>query len=187
MKIAILGGGFNPPHLGHLLICQQVLSFTENREIWLIPYFAHPWEKSAISPLHRFKMTKMMENGKIKVSDLEIKLKRKNYTYETVEMLKQNYPHHNFSWIIGSDLYQEFFTWERADEMVKKIRILVFPRAGWPLGKLPDRFYTISDKLLTTSDIASEKIREMVKKGLSIKQLVLPEVEKYILKYHLYK
>lgn len=187
MKIAILGGGFNPPHIGHLLICQQVLSFTDNEEIWLLPYFAHPWEKAAISPLHRLKMTQMMENGRIKVSNLEIKLKRKNYTFETVDIIKKKFPQHDFSWIIGSDLYQEFFTWEKAEQIIKKMRILVFPRAGWPVEKLPGGFYTTHDKLLTTSDISSEKIRGMVKQGLSIKGLVLSQVERYMLKQGLYK
>lgn len=187
MKIAILGGGFNPPHIGHLLICQQVLSFTDNEEVWLVPYFAHPWEKTAISPLHRLRMTKMMENGNLRVSDLEIKLKRKNYTHETVDVIIKQFPQHDFSWIIGSDLYQEFFTWEKADQIAQKMRILVFPRAGWPIDKLPDSFYTTRDKLLTTSDISSEKIREMVKLGLSLKGLVLPKIEKYITKHSLYK
>lgn len=187
MKIAVLGGGFNPPHLGHFLICQQVLAFTDNKEIWLMPYFAHPWEKSSLSFQHRLYMAKFMENSRIKVSDLEIQMRRKNYTYETIDLLTQKYTQHKFSWIIGSDLLKEFFTWEHAKEMSSKVKILVFPRAGWPICQLPNNFYTINNKLLSMSDISSEKIRAMVRLGQSIKGLVLPKVEEYIYKHHLYR
>lgn len=186
MKIAILGGGFNPPHLGHLMICEEVLAFTKNQQIWLMPYYAHPWDKPAISFLHRFNMSKLMENGKIKVSDFEAKMKKKNYTFETVNDLVKKYPQHEFSWIIGSDLLEEFFTWENAAQISEQMKILVFPRAGWPVKELPKNFYTIKSKLLTTTDVASEKIREMVKQGLSIKGLVLPKVEEYIFDNNLY-
>lgn len=187
MKIAILGGGFNPPHLGHLLICEQVLTFTDNIKIWLMPYFAHPWNKPSVSPDDRLAMTKFMAGGKIELCDLEMERKKKNYTYETVNLLVKQYPQHDFSWIIGSDLLEEFFTWEGTRNIVEKVKILVFPRAGWPVSHLPKNFYTIKNELLVTSDIASEKIREMVRQGLSIKGLVLPQVEKYISEHKLYK
>ncbi len=187
MKIAVLGGGFNPPHVGHFLVCEQVLTFTDNQEIWLMPYFLHPWEKSSLELQHRAAMAELMANNNIKVSDLEINLKRKNYTYETIDLLVKKYPQHDFSWVIGSDLLREFFSWEHAQEMSKKVKILVFPRAGWPISDLPENFYTIKNKLLSTSDISSEKIREMVKKGQSIKGLVLPKVEEYIYEHGLYQ
>ncbi|KKR31384.1 MAG: putative nicotinate-nucleotide adenylyltransferase [Candidatus Gottesmanbacteria bacterium GW2011_GWA2_41_12] len=187
MKIAIFGGGFNPPHLGHIFICDQVLAFTDNEEIWLMPYFTHPWEKNTIDPIHRYKMAKMVENKKVKVSDIEMKMGRKNYTWETIDILLSKYPEHQFSWIIGSDLWKDFFKWEKSEEFIKKIKILVFPRPGYPYEKLPDNVYTLTNKLLMTSNIASEKIREMVRQGLPIKGLVLPEVEKYILENKLYK
>ena len=187
MKIAILGGGFNPPHLGHLLLSQQILDFTDNEEIWLLPYFAHPWEKPSINPDERLKMCQYMKNGHIHVSDFEMKMKKKNYTYETVDLIVEQYPQHEFSWIIGSDLWKEFNTWENAQVILQKMHLLVFPRVGFPIGNLPENVYTINNKLLTTSDISSEKIREMVRMGLSIKGLVLPEVEEYIKKNGLYK
>lgn len=186
MKIAVLGGGFNPPHLGHLMICEEILAFTKTREVWLMPYYAHPWDKPAISFFHRYKMCKLMANTKIKVSDFEAKMKKKNYTFATVNSLIKKYPQHEFSWIIGSDLLNEFFTWEKAAQISEQMKILVFPRAGWSVSHLPKNFYTIKSKLLTTTDVASEKIREMVKSGLSIKGLVLPQVEEYIYEHHLY-
>ncbi|MBI3980916.1 nicotinate (nicotinamide) nucleotide adenylyltransferase [Candidatus Microgenomates bacterium] len=185
-KIAVLGGGFNPPHLGHLLICQQILFFTDNEEVWLMPYYQHPWEKPAVEPEHRLAMCKLMELEHIKVSDLEMKTKKKNFTFETIDNLVKEYPQDIFSWVIGSDLLPEFNTWEHSDDILSKVKLLVFPRAGFPLINLPANAYTINHNLLTTSDMASEKIREMVKKGLSIKGLVLPSVEEYIKKNKLY-
>ncbi len=98
----------------------------------------------------------------------------------------KKYPEHEFSWIIGSDLLEEFFTWENSAQISTQMKILVFPRAGWPVKELPKNFYTIKSKLLTITDVASEKIREMVRQGLSIKGLVSSQVEDYIDKQKLY-
>lgn len=185
-SIAVLGGGFNPPHLGHLLLSQQVLFFTENTQVWWMPYYAHPWEKPSIDPKHRLAMGKLMESEGIIVSDFEILAKKKNFTFETIEKLIKAYPQHQFSWIIGSDLVAEFTTWEGWEKIVAHVKLLVFPRAGFPVEKLPDNAFLINDKLLTTSDISSEKIRAMVKKGLSIRGLVVPSVEEYIQRHQLY-
>lgn len=187
MKIAVLGGGFNPPHIGHLLICQQVLSFTGNDEVWFLPYFQHPWDKQSIDPVHRLNMCKLMSSGKIKTSDLEINSKKKNYTFETVDLLISKYKQHDFSWIIGSDLWPEFMTWEKSSEMLKRIKLLVFPRAGFPVTHLEENVVTINNKLLNTSDISSEKIREMVHEGLPIDGLVTRGVGRYITENKLYK
>ena len=186
MKIAVLGGGFNPPHMGHLLICRQVLSFTGNREVWFLPYFQHPWDKQSIDCKHRLKMCKLMSSGNIKTFDLEIETRKKNYTFETVVELVKKYPQHDFSWVIGSDLWPEFLTWEKAHEMLKKIKVLVFPRAGYPVINLQQNVSTISNKLTNTTDISSEKIREMVRQGLPVDGLVTKAVGDYIKQNKLY-
>lgn len=186
-KIAVLGGGFNPPHLEHLLISQQIIFFTQIEKVWLMPYYAHPWEKPSIDPQHRLAMCELMKTEGIEVSDFEMKMQKKNYTFETINALVKTYPEHEFSWVIGSDLLPEFTTWEGWQDILAKVKLLVFPRAGFPIKELPENSYTINNKLLTTSDIASEKIREMVKENLSIKGLVLPAVEEYIKKNNLYK
>lgn len=186
MKIAVLGGGFNPPHMGHLLICQQILSFTENREVWFLPYYQHPWGKESIDVKHRYNMCNLMSLGSIKTSKLEIDSRRKNYTYESVNQLVKEYPEHEISWVIGSDLWPEFMKWENSAEMLKKIKLLVFPRAGFPIKKLIDNTYTINNKLINTSDISSEKIREMVNLGLPVDGLVTKAVGEYIKNNKLY-
>lgn len=186
MKVAIFGGGFNPPHMGHLLICRQVLSFTDNKEVWFLPYYQHPWGKESIDWKHRLTMCELMSSGSIKTSKLEIDNRRKNYTYETVNQLVKKYPENDFSWIIGSDLWPEFMKWENSVEMLKKMRLLVFPRAGFVIKKLIDKTYTINNKLVNTSDISSEKIREMIHQGLPVDGLVTKAVGEYIKNNKLY-
>ena len=182
-KIACLGFSANPPHLGHLLVAQQVLDFTGVDEVWLIPCFQHVFDKQLIRAEFRWEMTKMMERPKIKACDIELQRKKKSYTIDTVLALKKRYPAYQFSWIIGSDLIKDesYKKWGRWKELEQEINFWVFPRKGFVLDKpLASCFNLISSSNLVISNISSTIIRERLRKGLSIKGLVTPEVEDYI-------
>src|SRR3989338_4780717 len=108
MKIAVLGGSFNPPHYGHLMVASEVLKRGFD-EVWLMPCFKHAEEKPEIPAKHRLAMAriavKTLKNKRIKASGLEIRfLRKKNYTADTAWFLKKRFPRHEFSWIFGAEL-----------------------------------------------------------------------------------
>src|SRR3989344_8244194 len=107
MKIAVLGGSFNPPHYGHLMVASEVLKRGFD-EVWLMPCFKHAEEKPEIPAKHRLAMTriavKTLQNKRIKASGLEIRfLKKTNYTADTVKLLKKRFPNDEFAWVFGSE------------------------------------------------------------------------------------
>jgi len=197
MQIAIFGGSFNPPHLGHFLSAQQLVDFGFIDQVWLMPCYAHVWNKKLALIEHRLKMTKFLENEKIKVSELEIKEKKPVYTIETMELLKKKHPRHYFSLIIGEKSLKELSKWKDYKRLIKNYKFLVVPqnssntshprpRRGEAEGGQSSIIKPISHPLWVTTGVSSSIIRKRVKKGISIVGLVPGKVREYIKKNKLY-
>ena len=123
MKIAVLGGQFNPPHLGHIIMAQQVLEFTDSEQVWLAPCYQHTFDKKMASVKHRATMTKMICNKNIKFCDQEIKNKLSGDTIKLMDLLVKKYPQHEFSFIIGSDNLPDFKKWGHWEKLIKKYNL----------------------------------------------------------------
>lgn len=193
MQIGILGGQFNPPHLGHLFMAQQALDFTPIKQIWLTPCFKHTFDKNMIPVKHRTKMTKMITFGQIKYCGKEIKNQLSGETLILMDFLSQKYPQHQFSFILGSDNLKYFKKWGQWQKLVQKYIFWVVPRPTFDLDlkKLgldnkKYQFKILKHPLLAKTNLSSTMIRSRIKKNLSIKYLVDQKVNLYIKKHHLY-
>lgn len=189
MNIAILGGSFNPPHFAHQLIASQVLELAKQDQVWLVPCFAHPFVKKLTPAPHRLKMTRFLASKNILVSDIEIKQQKINYTIDTLNLLKSQYPKHRFSLIIGSDIVLQLPKWKNYQKLLKENNFIIFPRTNLPSPspKIPNAKYLIlNTPYLVTTNISSFLIRRRIKNNLSIKYLVPARVEEYIKKHKLY-
>lgn len=188
MKIAVLGGSFDPPHIGHYFVIKQVLELRPDIEkILLVPAFQHQWKPIQAKPGERIQMLKSLENKKIEVSEIELKRQGVSYTIDTVKEIKQQ-TEADIYWIVGSDILAEFDRWEKTDELLSLSTFLIFPRDPYHLPeKVPSGFEVIEDKNLITTNISSTIIRERVKSEKSIKYLVPEEVEEYIVDRKLYR
>ncbi len=187
MNIAVLGGSFDPPHIGHYLVIRQILDFRPDIDkILLIPAYKHQWKPSFASVKDRLLMTKSLVQEKTEISYIEIERKGVSYTIDTVRLIKQKTQATLF-WLAGSDILYEFDRWEKTEELINLTTFLIFPRDPYHLPKnLPKGFELVQNKNLITANISSTKIRDRVKNGLSIKHLVPNEVQKYIAKQKLY-
>lgn len=187
MVIGVLGGSFDPPHIGHYFVIQQILELrSEIDKILLIPAYQHQWKPAFASVEDRINMLKHFEEDRVEISDVEIQRKGISYTIDTIKQLKVQTGAEVY-WIVGSDIVYEFERWERKDELIKEASFLVFPRDPYHLPKkLPQGFECVQDKHLITTNISSTIIRQRVKMGKSIEGLVPKEVEKYIIKHKLY-
>lgn len=97
MKVAILGGSFDPPHLGHILIARQVKEILGLDQVLLIPNFKHAFGKIQSPAKHRLAMTKLLEDDFIKVSESELQRKGISFTIDTLNILESEYPNNKFS------------------------------------------------------------------------------------------
>lgn len=187
MNIAVLGGSFDPPHIGHYFVIQQILELRkEIDKILLVPAYQHQWKPAFASIEHRISMLQYFVNNRIEISDVEIKRKGISYTIDTIKELKAQTGGELY-WIVGSDIIYEFERWQRKEELIKEAHFLVFPRDPYHLPKkLPQGFECVQDKYLITTNISSTTIRQRIKTGKDISYLVPEKVEKYIIQHKLY-
>ncbi len=201
-KIAILGGAFDPIHIGHYLVAQQVKEQLKMDEVWLMvcysyfPEFPDKLERIT-SYKERFEMASQFESGSLIVSRFEEKYNKKSRTIDTLKLLKEKYPDDEFYWILGSDALPTFRLWNEWQTLVKEHNLIIFPRdtdfqtlkkrvlASFGLKRIPKNITVLSGDLIV-STISSTHIRQRVKKGLPIQPLVGEKIESYIKKKKLY-
>ena len=186
-RVGILGGTFNPPHLGHLIIAEQVKSQLNLDEVMFIPDYQPPHidKKTAISAEKRLKMVKLstMDEPEFKVSDIELRRKGVSYTIDTIKELKLKNPEVDYYFIIGGDMVEYLPKWHRIEELIKLVKFVGVSRPGYR----KESKYPIMWVDVPMTDISSTLVRRNVKQGCSIKYLVTPEVENYIHEEGLYR
>lgn len=188
MNIAVFGGRFDPPHVGHIAVAKELLNQRPDiDEVWLMPANTHPWRPISASAQDRLNMLKLMQEEKIKASDFDIKRGGETYTIDTVRLLHQENRNNRYFWVCGIDQLKDFYRWKEFEELSRLIDFLVFPRKGYDeKTNLPKKFTLIKGDFQAT-DLASSHIRELIRKGKSINAYVTPKVEQYIVTHHLYK
>jgi nicotinate-nucleotide adenylyltransferase len=134
MRVALFGGSFNPPHLGHQLVALTVLETHAVDELWMIPCFIHPFEKALAPFADRLAMCERALRAlgpRARVSDIEGQLGGESRTYLTVAALKKAHPGVEFSLVIGADLADEVGSWYRGEELQREISFVVIGRSGF--------------------------------------------------------
>jgi nicotinate-nucleotide adenylyltransferase len=135
-RVGILGGSFDPPHLGHQLLALSFCALEELDELWIIPCANHA-QKKGLSPFkHRFAMCEyaFRHFKNIRVLDIEEKLPPPNFTITTLRALKDLYPELNLVLALGSDLIKSFSSWHEAAKITDFAQCVIFERENYPLN-----------------------------------------------------
>ncbi len=196
-KIGIMGGTFDPIHLGHLVVANEVLNIYKLSKIIFIPSGNPPHKDGlATSSLHRYMMTSMatMSNSKFIVSDIEIKKKEKCYSVDTLKELHKLYPDTEFYFITGTDAVIELPNWCEPKELLKLCRFIAVSRPGISMEAVKSKIEKIEKELggeiyllqIPMLHISSTDIRDRFSRGISAKYLITDIVEQYIIKNNLY-
>ena len=188
MKIGILGGTFNPIHLGHLILAEEVRQKIGLGKIIFVPTSLPPHKDDGeiIAASHRLKMLRLAIRGNpyFLVSDIEIGRGGRSYTIDTIKELTKTYSGDELYFIIGSDLIKYLNEWKDLKEIIAMVKFVVATRPGYPLENLPDYMKTIDIRAV---DISAFEIRQCIKQDRSFRYLVPEPVGDYILKKGLYK
>jgi nicotinate-nucleotide adenylyltransferase len=185
-KIGILGGTFNPPHLGHLILAQEMLDKLHLDKIFFVPTNIPPHKNThLIDVRHRLAMVRLLikDNKRFSCLSLEAKRGGVSYSIDTIKALKRKFPHDTFYFIVGSDLVSEFHTWKDYRKIKKIVTVVVAMRDHFPIRKRKG-FMFIN---ILQVDISSSLIRGLIKKKFSITYLVHRDVERYINRYKFYR
>ena len=184
-RVGILGGTFNPPHIGHIILAQEVLDKLSLDRVLFVPTNIPPHKNaSLIEAKHRLKMVRLSIEGNKKFSLLDWEIKRGgvSYTVDTLRELRNNFSSYEFYLIIGSDLAKDFNTWKDYQEIMKIAKVVVGKRKKFPWED--NRKFIPIDIL--EIDISSSLIREWIKKGWCVRYLLPPKVFNYIVRRKLY-
>lgn len=188
MKIGILGGTFNPIHIGHLILAEEAREKLELDKLIFVPVYlpAHK-DNSDIAPAwQRYKLIKLAikKNSNFTVSDIEIKRQGRSYTIDSLREFKKIFAPDELYFIIGSDLLKYLDEWKDLDEIIKMVRFIVATRPGYGLEKIPAHISTLPIRAV---DVSGFEIRKAIRQNQSFRYLVPEAVYKYINKKKLYK
>ena len=186
MKIGILGGSFDPVHNGHIELAEKSLKQLKLDFLFFVPAFSVPHKSRRLSAaFHRKKMLQLAvkNNPKFLISDFELKLKKRTYTYQTLRYFRKTYPASQLYLVLGSDSVLDLKKWENYKELLKKSKIVFAERKNYRALNKKNNIM-LDGKI---ADISSSVIRRRIKKGLPLKGLTPRPVENYIKKNGLYK
>jgi nicotinate-nucleotide adenylyltransferase len=185
-RIGILGGTFNPPHYGHLLIGNEVMNELDLHEIWFMPNGEPPHKKKpdSVSNMDRLNMLELAIKGNqaFKIEKVELERIGPSYTVDTMKIINKTYPEDDFYFIIGADMIEYLPKWRDIDELIKMVQFVGVER--------PDYSHKTDYPILYVDvpaiDVSSSMIRERFRKGKSVRYLLPDSVIQYIGEKHLY-
>jgi nicotinate-nucleotide adenylyltransferase len=185
-KVGILGGTFNPPHLGHLIIANEVQTQLDFDEIWFMPNQNPPHKDNTngVSSLHRLAMVQraITDNTLFQVQSIELERSGRSYTFDTMKLLTEKYDH-KFYFIIGADMVEYLPKWYKIEELIQLVTFVGVNRPEYDQHS----DYPIIHVDVPNIEISSHMIRERVKAGKNIRYFVPNMVLEYIEENRLYE
>jgi nicotinate-nucleotide adenylyltransferase len=189
MRIGILGGTFNPIHIGHLILGEEAVSNLRLDKLIFVPAYMPPHkpQEGIVDASDRYRMVSLAieDNPKLEVSDIELTRKGKSYSVETLRWFKNMYGKDSqIFFVTGSDSLREIISWKDVGEIFKLANFSVGTRPGYPVTDVPPG---ISVFLITQVEVSSTEIRRRTRDRNSIRYLVPEQVRKYIEEKGLYR
>jgi len=190
LRRGILGGTFDPIHLGHLVAGREVAGRMGLDRVLIIPAGA-PWQKRdrQIASAHdRVEMVRRAigDDPLFEVSEIDVRRSGPTYTIDMLDELRTLYPQDELILIVGADLAPRLTSWHRYEEVLERVEIVICSRPEYPLdlSALPDGRFVIMD--LPTPAISSTAIRARLDAGLDVSDLVPAGTLAYIQEHEVY-
>ena len=196
MNIGILGGTFDPIHIGHLVVAEEARIKLGFSEVLFVPA-GQPWlklDRNITPAAHRVEMVRraIADNPHFKLSTLEVERPGPSYTVDTLTILRKQLGREaRLFFILGRDTLAELPLWKEPEKVVQLCRLVVPPRLGSRDLKhletaLPGLMGKVIQLDMPVIGISSSGIRQRIAQGLAIRYLVPAEVEKYITEHRIY-
>jgi nicotinate-nucleotide adenylyltransferase len=197
VRIGILGGTFDPPHIGHLILAEEAWALLHLERVYLVPAGDPPHKRGMrLSPAyHRRRMVEMSiaDNPHFLLSTVDIDRPGPHYTVDMVRLLRAALPGNSeLYFLMGADSLADLPNWHRPDLLIASCRLVAMSRPGYPVDwemlevALPGVRERVIQLDMPELEIASHVIQRRVRQGLPIRYQVLPAVEEYIRQQGLY-
>jgi len=197
LKIALLGGTFNPIHLGHILVAEDAVEVFSLDKVLFIPCSSppHKAEQDLLPGHQRMVLVQLgiAGNSKFEASPVEIERGGVSYSVDTVRHARTKHPKDEIFFIVGSDNFKDIGHWNRYSELIKLCEFLVIERPGCPL-KLPppsvplDQVSFLRYRVFEgpTMSVSASEVRRLLREGKNVSHLVPPGVCEHIRTHRLY-
>lgn len=181
-KVGIFGGSFNPIHTGHIALAKSLCEKVELDEVWFMVSPMNPFKKTATDLLDDHLRLEMVEKAlekepQLKACDYEFRLPKPSYTWHTLQAISLEFTDIEFTLLIGGDNWAAFDKWYHHEDILAHYPIVVYPRQGSSVGKVPEGVTIVETPLL---NISSTEIRQRIKEGKSIKGMVPESIEELV-------
>ena len=199
-RLGIMGGTFDPPHIGHLAAAEMARAELKLDAVLFVPANRSPWKMSRVMSTteQRVDLVRLAiaDNVNFVLSRVDVDRPAPSYTYETLRLLQAEYPGDELYFIMGLDSLRDIGNWHNADEIVRLAQLVVCARPGvkMDVGQMMDLLHRLPGlmKRLTfvempELEIAASDLQQRVRNGQSIHYLVPTAVEAYISSQGLYR
>jgi nicotinate-nucleotide adenylyltransferase len=198
MSIGVLGGTFDPPHIGHMIIAQEALTQLNLVQVIFAPTRKPPHKlQNEITPIdHRLKMVELAlnSNPRFVLSRVDVDREGPTYTVDTIRLLRRELGESaDLYFIMGLDSLASILTWHTPDKLIELCRLAVFNRPGYSvdLDALDAQLPGLRERVILLQapalEIAASDLQQRVRAGKSIKHLVPDRVAAYIAEHGLYR
>ena len=186
-KVGVIGGTFDPPHVGHLLIANDVRQKLSLDEVWFMPNHIppHKQNKSVTPTPIRVEMIQaaVASNSSFRVETIELQRDGPSYTYDTMLLLAKKYPDTRCYFIIGADMVEYLPKWHNIEKLLEIITFVGVKRPGYTFSSE----YPVIEVEAPQMDISSTLIRKRVQEGWTSQYLVPDSVKEIIEEKRLYE
>lgn len=190
-RIGILGGSFNPVHLGHIQLADYIVQTTPLTAVWLMLSPRNPLKQYPAdmpTDARRMDMLRIAAEAshRLEATDIELSMPRPSYTIDSLRRLRSLHPDADFSLVIGSDNWLVFEQWRDWQSIIAEFSPVIYPRPGYPVDPdtLPAGVTLVSAPML---DISSTQLRQAIASGLDMNLFLPAGVMDYILTNNLYR
>jgi nicotinate-nucleotide adenylyltransferase len=190
VSLGILGGTFDPIHLAHLRIAEEVREALALARVLFVPAADPPWKRAAASFADRLEMVRLAvaAHPAFEASDLEGGRPGPSYTVETLEELQRRLPDQRLWFIVGADAFAEIDRWHHAERLFELAAFAVVERPGCEgVGVAVPPGAEVRRVRVPLLEISASDLRRRVARGASLRYLAPDAVIDYIEKHHLYE
>jgi len=190
LKVGLFFGSFNPIHVGHMVLANYFLEYTDIDTLWFVVSPQNPLKekKTLLDERHRLQLVKVAigDNIKMKASDIEFKLPQPSYTINTLTYLKEKYPAYHFVLIMGADNLENFHKWKNHEQILKQYEVYVYPRKETVASHFLQhpKVKPVNAPLV---EISSTFIRAAIKEKKDVRYFLPANVWEYIQEMHFYE
>ncbi len=189
-KTGLFFGSFNPVHIGHMILANYMVEFTDLEQIWFIVSPQNPFKKKT-SLLNSYDRLVLVEKAigddlRFQASNVEFNLPQPSYTIDTLTYLSEQYPQRSFALIMGEDGLSSFHKWKNHDEIIKHYPRYVYPRHHLK-SQTPDKHQNIHFIEAPRVEISASFLRNAIHEKKDVRHFLPKAVHQHISEMHFYQ